>query len=70
MATAEVKMDLVTCLVCNYVTDYAQNIDWVNWYGECWNIDCKSTLFKWNFSDGSIRITDSKTDKAIDWTND
>lgn len=69
MNTNNVTMIKATCLVCDDSTENSQDIDWLNWYGECLNYECRGTLLRWYFSDGSIRITESKTDTAIDWTN-
>lgn len=69
MATESTTMIKATCLICNDSTDNTQNIEWLNWYGECLNYECGGTLLRWDYADGSIRITNSTTDTAIEWEN-
>jgi hypothetical protein len=57
----------VTCLVCNWSSQDADEIESANQYGECLS-DCDGipTLLRWDYVNGSIRISNTSTGDYVD----
>ena len=61
------KIEKVTCLVCDWSSDRQTDIENANQYGECLS-DCDGipTLLRWDYVNGSIRISNTSTGDYVD----
>lgn len=59
------EIKLALCLICGWQRGTKEDISSANWYGEC--LECNESFLRWDFEDGSILITNGKTDQEIKW---
>jgi hypothetical protein len=57
----------VSCLVCDWSSESQNDIESANQYGECLNTcDGTSTLLRWDYVDGNIRISNTSNGDYVD----
>ena len=68
MTTEEMKTIVkVTCLVCNWSSQDADEIESANQYGECLGgCEGQEVLLRWDYVNGSIRISNTLTGDYVD----
>lgn len=67
MCKQNVEIEKVSCLLCDWSSEEQSDIESANWYGEC--LSCQQGFLRWDYKDGGLAITNSKTDEKIEWVS-